>query len=88
MLAEMDDAVETRSTAPFVRRRGRVETLPALPLRPLIAEYTPTGLSVLPSEVLLRLQRGDPSWEDLVPPAVVPAIKKNRYFGYSKQSLG
>jgi integrase len=42
MLAEMDDAVETRSTAPFVRRRGRVETLPALPLRPLIAEYTAT----------------------------------------------
>jgi integrase/recombinase XerD len=42
MLAEMDEAVETRSAAPFVRRRGRVETLPALPLRPLIAEYTAT----------------------------------------------
>jgi integrase len=42
MLAEMDDAVETRSAAPFVRRRGGVESLPALPLRPLIAEYTAT----------------------------------------------
>ena len=42
MLAEMDEAVETRPAAPFVRRRGGVETLPALPLRPLIAEYTAT----------------------------------------------
>jgi hypothetical protein len=38
----MDEAVETRSAAPFVRRRGGAETLPALPLRALIAEYTAT----------------------------------------------
>ncbi len=42
MLAEMDEAVETPSRAAFMRRpRGR-DSLPALPLRPLIAEYTAT----------------------------------------------
>jgi integrase/recombinase XerD len=38
----VDDAVEPGSEARFVRRRGGVESLPALPLRPLIAEYTAT----------------------------------------------
>jgi hypothetical protein len=38
----VDDAVEPGSAAQFVRRRGLVDSLPALPLRPLIAEYTAT----------------------------------------------
>jgi integrase len=38
----VDDAVEPGSAAPFVRSRGRADSLPALPLRPLIAEYTAT----------------------------------------------
>jgi integrase/recombinase XerD len=42
MLARVDDAVEPGSVAPFVRSRYRVDSLPALPLRPLIAEYTAT----------------------------------------------
>jgi integrase len=42
MLTRADDAVEPGSAASFVRRHGRLETLPALPLRPLIAEYTAT----------------------------------------------
>jgi integrase/recombinase XerD len=42
MLARVDDAVEPGSVAQFVRRRGLVDSLPALPLRPLIAEYTAT----------------------------------------------
>jgi integrase/recombinase XerD len=42
MLARVDDAVEPGSAAQFVRRRGLVDSLPALPLRPLIAEYTAT----------------------------------------------
>ena len=42
MLARVDDPVEPGSAAPFIRRRARVDDLPALPLRPLIAEYTAT----------------------------------------------
>jgi len=38
----VDNAVETGSAAPFIRRRARLNSLPALPLRPLIAEYTAT----------------------------------------------
>jgi integrase len=38
----MNEAVETGSAAVFPRRRVLTETLPALPLRPLIAEYTAT----------------------------------------------
>jgi integrase len=38
----MEDAVETRAEAGFPRRLARVDILPALPLRPLIAEYTAT----------------------------------------------
>jgi integrase len=40
MVAEMEEAVETGPVPAFPRRRGLVDTLPALALRPLIAEYT------------------------------------------------
>jgi integrase len=42
MLTRLDDAVEPGPAAPFVRRGCRVDSLPALALRPLIAEYTAT----------------------------------------------
>jgi integrase len=42
MLAEMDETVQTGPVPVFPRRRVRTDTLPALPLRPLIAEYTAT----------------------------------------------
>jgi len=42
MLARVDDAVETRAEAVFPRRLAPANSLPALPLRPLIAEYTAT----------------------------------------------
>jgi integrase/recombinase XerD len=38
----MDDVVETRAEAVFPRRLAPANSLPALPLRPLIAEYTAT----------------------------------------------
>jgi integrase len=38
----MNEAVETGPVTAFPRRRGLVDTLPALPLRPLIAEYSAT----------------------------------------------
>ena len=58
MLAEMDDAIEPGSTAAFGLRRGRIESLPALPLRPLIAEYTATFGSTW-SPVTRRKHRDD-----------------------------
>jgi integrase len=42
MLTRMDGAVEPDSLAAFRRRRDGRDDLPALPLRPLIAEYTAT----------------------------------------------
>jgi integrase len=42
MVTLMDGAVEPDSLAAFFRRRARRDDLPALPLRPLIAEYTAT----------------------------------------------
>src|SRR5664280_2314199 len=42
MVPQMDGAVETDSLAAFRQRRGGRDVLPALPLRPLIAEYTAT----------------------------------------------
>jgi integrase len=42
MVTRMDEGVEPDSTSAFVRRRDGRDDLPALPLRPLIAEYTAT----------------------------------------------
>ena len=42
MVTQMDGAVEPDSLAAFRRRRDGRDDLPALPLRPLIAEYTAT----------------------------------------------
>ena len=43
----------------------------------------PKTLAIMPGDVLARLQRGDPSWEALVPPPVGEAIKAKRLFGYA-----
>ena len=37
----------------------------------------------LAPEVLARIQRGDPSWEAMVPAPVAEAIKAKRLFGYT-----
>jgi len=42
MLARVDDAVEPEPAAVFPRHRPGANSLPALPLRPLIAEYSAT----------------------------------------------
>jgi hypothetical protein len=46
-----------------------------------IHDTTPADLSILPREVLGRLQEGDPSWEQLVPDEVARVIKAGRLFG-------
>jgi len=34
--------------------------------------------------VLTKLQSGDSSWEQMVPPEVVHMIKKRQFFGYRR----
>ncbi len=47
-----------------------------------IHDTAPADLSILPRDVLGRLQEGDSSWEDLVPEAVASVIKAGRLFGF------
>jgi hypothetical protein len=50
---------------------GRLE-----PLR----SYNESCLSIRTPDVLQRIERGDPSWESMVPPAVAEIIKSERLF--------
>lgn len=52
---------------------GRVEPLQG---------YEPKYLSIHTPDVLARLQKGDPEWEEMVPPAVAQSIKEHKLFGY------
>src|SRR6266446_5183213 len=52
---------------------GRVE-----PIR----GYDESYLSIRPPDVLARIQRGDPSWEQMVPAAVAEIIKAENLFGW------
>jgi hypothetical protein len=47
-----------------------------------IRGYDESLLSLDTHDVLARLQRGDPSWEQMVPAAVAATIKAGRLFGW------
>jgi hypothetical protein len=49
-----------------------------------IREYTAADLSIMPRDVLARLQAGDSSWEAMVPAAVVRVIKERKLFGLAE----
>jgi len=49
-----------------------------------IADYHPEYLRIHPPDVLAKLQSGDSSWEQMVPPEVVHLIKKREFFGYRR----
>jgi hypothetical protein len=49
-----------------------------------ITDYHPEYLRVHPPDVLAKLQAGDSSWEQMVPPEVVRIIKKREFFGYRR----
>jgi hypothetical protein len=51
-----------------------------------LAGYEPKYLSIHTPDVLARLQRGDPSWEVMVLPAVAETIKQHQLFGYRQPS--
>ena len=53
---------------------GRIES---------IRGYDESLLSIQTPDVLARIQRGDSSWEQLVPPAVAGIIRDKRLFGWS-----
>jgi hypothetical protein len=47
-----------------------------------IPEYNPQYLRIFPPDVLLKLSRGDHTWEEMVPPEVAKIIKERKFFGY------
>jgi len=52
---------------------GRIEPL---------AGYDPNYVSIDTPDVLARLQSGDPSWEEMVPPIVAQNIRERGLLGY------
>jgi hypothetical protein len=53
-----------------------------------IRAYNPDYLPISGQDVLARIQRGDPSWEAMVPPPVVQTIKTEGLFGYRPAAGG
>jgi hypothetical protein len=51
-----------------------------------IHTYDESLLSIQTPEVLERIQRQDPTWEAMVPPAVAAAIKTKNLFGFKPNS--
>jgi hypothetical protein len=49
-----------------------------------ITDYHPEYLRIHPPDVLAKLQSGDSSWEQMVPPEVAHIIKKREFFGYRR----
>ncbi|MEP6956740.1 MAG: TonB-dependent receptor, partial [Chthoniobacterales bacterium] len=47
-----------------------------------IEEYNSDFLRIHPPETLQMLQRGDATWEQMVPPEVARIIKEREFFGY------
>ena len=48
-----------------------------------IVGFDPTILHIFSRDVLRRIKESDPTWERMVPDAVVHAIKKRQLFGYA-----
>jgi hypothetical protein len=48
--------------------------------------YNEAYLSIRTPDVLARIEKGDPSWERLVPPAVADIIKARKLFGWAEAS--
>jgi len=81
---------------------GRIETIERSPVPPpwhhlrdllldihrleAIRGYDEAYLSIRTPDVLARLQRGDPSWQRLVPPAVADIITAKQLFGCAEAS--
>jgi hypothetical protein len=53
-----------------------------------IVDYRPEYLQILPPDVLAKLQSGDETWEQAVPPEVAQIIKEREFFGYRAAAAG
>ncbi|MEX2300470.1 MAG: TonB-dependent receptor [Bryobacterales bacterium] len=49
-----------------------------------LRDYDESVLHIFSRDVLKRIESGDASWEDMVPPEVAEVIKRRRFFGYSE----
>jgi hypothetical protein len=49
-----------------------------------ITDYHPEYLRIHSPDILVRMQCGDTSWEQMVPPEVVRIIKQREFFGYRR----
>ena len=49
-----------------------------------ITDYHTEYLRIHPPDVLAKLQSGDSTWEQMVPPEVVHIIKQRQFFGYRR----
>ncbi len=49
-----------------------------------ISNYHREYLKIFPPDVLAKMQRGDRSWENMVPPEVAQIIKEREFFGYRR----
>src|SRR5262249_16425043 len=47
-----------------------------------LSNYNQSYLPIVTREVLTKIQKGDPSWEALVPPRVAQIITQDKLFGY------
>ncbi len=72
--------VETMEVSPNLRHL-HAHLLQNRCLEP-IRGYTDAFLSIVPRDVLAKLQSGDPAWETMVPPVIVETIKRDHLFGY------
>ncbi len=53
-----------------------------------LESYTPEHLTIFSRDALKRIQAGDSSWENMVPPEVAKVIKEQRFLGYRPSSTG
>jgi hypothetical protein len=51
-----------------------------------IEDYRPEYLSLFPPFVLSKIQSGDGTWENDVPPEVVELIKRGKMFGWREKA--
>lgn len=47
-----------------------------------LTDYNAAYLRILPPDALARMQKGDSTWENMVPPEVAHIIKERGFFGY------
>jgi hypothetical protein len=56
--------------------RGRIRSM---------EHYDPEVLHIFSRDVLRRIKEQDPSWENMVPPAIAETIKARRFFGWQPE---